>query len=532
MIFSHLRKIQLLSFVWVMSTEFGVNPKLGWSNSLGSEALQVDVKQALQKRLDFIFKDELLKNSKVGVEVYSLSRQERLYQLNTTDSMSPASAIKLLTAVVALKKLGPDYVYRTEVFTDGTVQGDTLKGNIYLKGGGDPSLVTERLYLLAAEIARSGFKKVTGSLVVDDWVYDQIRWDQARIPTQTDRPYNAPVGGVSFNYNTTTVYFRPGEKLGDPVRVFVEPDTGFIKVVNKSRTSARGSGNKLVGARTESKDSNTIVVTGTLGLGAPEQRSYFNVTDPVGYTGRALMMMLKERGITFEKEGVEHSQTPSVARKIATLESLPMREIVTLMNKFSNNFIADTLVKTLGKESRGAPGTMEKGIQVLQEESTRLNINTSGFKLVSGSGLTRENRITSSQFVSLLNASYMDFDILPELLASLPIAGKDGTLRSRMKGTRAMGRLRGKTGSIDGVSSLVGVVQSQAGELLAFSVILNDKSKNPGSMKPWQNYLGQALAEFNRKVPLHERPDSLPPQIESMDGEKIATPLPFSEEEN
>jgi D-alanyl-D-alanine carboxypeptidase/D-alanyl-D-alanine-endopeptidase (penicillin-binding protein 4) len=500
-----------------------------FANQTDSDS-KVDVKKALQKRLDFIFKDEALKSTQIGVEVYSLSQQERLYQLNSQSSLSPASAIKLLTAVVALKKLGPDYVYKTEVLIDGVINGNTLKGNMYIKGSGDPSLVTERLYLLVAEVARSGISRIDGQLIVDDWVFDQVRWDPARIPTQTDRPYNAPVGGVSFNYNTTTVHFRPGDKLGDPVKVFVEPDTGYVKIVNKAKTSGRGSGNKLVGSRSNGDGSNSITLTGTLGLGTSEQRSYFNITDPIVYTGRAFQMMLKERGITFLKNEVVHGQVPAIARKIASLDSLPMREIVTLMNKFSNNFIADVLVKTLGKEVKGSPGTMEKGIQVLTEESTRLNINTAGFKLVSGSGLTRENRMSSTQFVTLMNSSYMDFDVLPELLSSLPIAGKDGTLRSRMKSTSAMGRLRGKTGSIDGVSSLVGVVQSRGGELIAFSVLLNDRSKNPGSMKPWQNYLGQALGDFNRTVPLREVPDSIPAIMQPADSQERANPLESGEE--
>jgi D-alanyl-D-alanine carboxypeptidase/D-alanyl-D-alanine-endopeptidase (penicillin-binding protein 4) len=480
-------------------------------------SLNVNIKNALQKRLDFIFKDEALKKTKVGVEVFSLSRQERLYQLNAQDALSPASAVKLLTSVVALKKLGPDFVYKTEVFVDGVQTGDTLKGNLYFKGSGDPSLVTERLYLLVGDIARTGIKRITGSIIIDDWTFDQVRWDSARIPTQTDRPYNAPVGGVSFNYNSTTVYFRPGDKIGDPVRVFVTPDTSFIRVVNKSKTAARGVGNKLVAARSEGKDFNTLTVEGSLGLGAPEQRSFFNITDPVKYTGSALKMMLKERGISVDGTEIIHKEVPALARKIAVLDSLPMREIVTLMNKFSNNFIADTLIKTLGREVRGAPGTTEKGLQVVSDESTRLNINTTGFKVVSGSGLTRENRITATQFISLMNAAYMDFDVLPELLSSLPIAGKDGTLRSRMKGTSASGRLRAKTGSIDGVSALVGVVQSRGGELIAFSVVLNDKAKNPGALKPWQNYLAQALADFNRKVPLHEVPDALPATMDAAD---------------
>jgi D-alanyl-D-alanine carboxypeptidase/D-alanyl-D-alanine-endopeptidase (penicillin-binding protein 4) len=469
---------------------------------------------SLSKRLNFIFNDETLRKSNVGVAVYSLTKQEFLYERNSNKALSPASAIKVMTALTALKKLGPDFSFKTEIFTNGKKEGSTLKGDLIIKGGGDPSLVTETFFVLASNIARLGIKTISGNIIVDDWTFDQIKWDANRIPTETDRAYNAPVGGLSFNYNTTTLYFRPGPKVGDPVEVVVEPDTGYIKIRNSAKTSKRGGGNALVASREAGNGNDTIVVRGSLGQGVGEQRSYFNITSPVHYAAAAFQYLLGLKGVKIQGTKVIHDKVPPSATLLASLESYPLREIVTLMNKFSNNFIADTLVKTLGRELRGVPGTMEKGLAVLKEESTSIGVNEGGYKLVSGSGLTRENHVSASQFIRMLNSAYLEFDVLPELLSSFPIAGRDGTLRRRMKGTLAFGKLRGKTGTIDGVSSLVGVVQSKGGELLAFSVLMNDNTKTPGSMKPWQNYFGQALAEFNRQAPLSEKPTSLPSVME------------------
>jgi len=467
-------------------------------------------KDALTKRLSFIFRDEQLDKTQLGVEVYSLSRQESLFQLNADRPLSPASSIKLLTGLVALKKLGADFTYKTEVFTSAPISGGVLKGDLYLKGGGDPSLVTERMYLLVADIMRSEIKSITGNIIIDDWTFDQVQIDPNRIPTDSDRPYNAPVGGLSFNYNTTTVYFRPGDRVGNKARVYVEPDTGYVKVLNQGQTTSKTSTYDLVASRVKGKDGDVISVKGGIPHGLQEQRSYFNITSPQQYAGRALRSMLEERGVKIHGKEIKHQQVPPTARKIAELESLPLREIITLMNKFSNNFIAETLIKTLGREIKGLPGSTAHGLEVVREEATKLGVNTAGFKFVSGSGLTRDNRTSANQFIQLLNSAYLDFDVLPELLSSMPIAGRDGTLRSRLKGTSAYGRLRAKTGSIDGVSTLVGVVQSKGGELLGFSVLMNDKTKNPGSMRPWQNYFGQALADFNRKTPLTEKPSPLP----------------------
>jgi len=477
-------------------------------------------KEALTKRLNFIFKDDKLKNTKIGVEVYSITNQESLFQLNASTPLSPASAVKLLTGVVALKKLGPDYVFKTEIFSDGSIKNGVLNGNLYLVGSGDPSLVTERMYLLVNELLRNNIKKVTGAIFVDDWTFDQVAIDPNRISSDTDRAYNAPISGISFNYNTTTLYFRPGEGADKKPSVHVEPDTGYVKIQNQAKTSVRGTKYTLnawrIKATDKTRDSDTIALSGNMPAGMSEQWRHFSITDPAQYTGQALKWMLEQRGVQIAKSGVKKAKLPnSGVNRMASLDSLPLREIVNLMNKFSNNFIADALVKTLGREVKGAPGTTEKGLEVLLDEATKMNVNSAGFKVVSGSGLTRINRMSSNQFINLLNSAYLEFDVLPEILSSLPIAGKDGTLRSRMKGTAAYGRLRGKTGTIDGVSSLVGVVQSRGGELLAFSVLMNDGTKVPGSMRPWQNYFAQALAEFNRKSIMPEVPPALPDVLDA-----------------
>lgn len=482
------------------------------SHAFGASDKKADdiFREALVKRLTFIFKDEKLEKTHLGVEVYSLSQQESLFSINAGAPLSPASTIKLLTSFVALKRLGPDFTFKTEVYADGPIVNGVLKGNLYLKGGGDPSLVTERMFLLVNDVARNAFRQVTGTIFVDDSTFDEIKIDPNRLATDTDRAYNAPIGGLSFNYNTTTAYFRPGDNVGEKPRVYIEPDTGYIEVINKAKTGRRGSGYNLTASRIHGNHGDSLLVKGSIPLGMSEQKSHFNIVEPAFYAGQALRYLLGNRGIRVNGGEIKRQVVPLTARKIGELESLPMREIVTLMNKFSSNFIADALVKTLGREVRGAPGTMAKGLEVLREEATKVGVNTAGFNLVSGSGLTRDNRTSAAQFVSLLNAAYLDFDVLPELLASLPIAGKDGTLRNRMKGTSAYGRLRGKTGTIDGVSALVGIVQSKGGELLAFAVLMNDNSKAAGAMKPWQNYFGQALADFNRKTPLSEKPLPLP----------------------
>jgi D-alanyl-D-alanine carboxypeptidase/D-alanyl-D-alanine-endopeptidase (penicillin-binding protein 4) len=480
---------------------------------------QKDVfQEGLEKRLSFIFQDHDLKGMKVGVEVYSLSRQQSLFSMNKDVALSPASSIKTLTALVALKRLGPDFSFETEVYYDGKISNGVLQGDIFLKGGGDPHMVSERMYLLVTSLKRWGIQKITGSIIVDASTFDDIHMDENRIPTETDRAYNAPVSGLSFNYNTTTVYFRPAEKEGQEPSVFVDPDTGYIKIVNKAKTSGRGSKYTLVASRIKENDGDRILIQGHIPLGYPEQRSFFNITKPALYAGKAFRYFMEKEAISVGHAEILSKNISPTAKKLFGFKSLPLRDVVGLMNKYSNNFIAETLVKTLGREFKSAPGTMEKGLEVIREEATRIGINYGAFKLVSGSGLTRQNFLSAHQFVQLLNSAYLDFDVLPEFLSSLPIAGKDGTLSKRMKGTAAYAKLRAKTGTIDGVSSLVGIVQSKGGEMLAFAVLLNDpKQKNVMNFKRWENYFGQALASYNRKAILDEKPESLPDVLDVKD---------------
>lgn len=478
-------------------------PVWGLLATLGMARAQDDTtssyKSALDQRLGFILGDDSLKSVKISAEVYSLSEQQLLYSRNGNQVQTPASAVKLFTGYSALRTLGADFRYQTTIYAKGVFDKGTLSGDLYLQGGGDPSLVSERVHLLAEQFLRSGIKRVRGDLYVDASIFDNVLIDPKRIDTSTDRAYNASISGLSFNYNTTSVYFRPGTTVGAPAQVFVSPNTGYIGLTNKGVTAKPNTRYGLIASRVAAKDTDRVLVQGSIPFNFPEQVSYFNVNNPDIYAGYALKHYLEMLGVKIDGK-ILKGKTPEGLRKIAVIESVPLSEIVTLMNKFSNNFIADTLVKTMGVQFKGAPGSMDKGLEVMREEATKLGINSDGFKLVSGSGLTRDNLLSSHHFVEIIKKSFLTFEVLPELLTSLPIAGLDGTLRSRLKDTSAYGSLRAKTGTINGVASLAGVVQSKGGELLAFSLILDAGGATPPSLKVAQNRFAQALADFNRKV--------------------------------
>lgn len=164
--------------------------------------------EALKKRLAFIFKSEELKKTKLSVMVYSLSRQEELFSLDADKSLSPASTIKLLTAYVALKKLGTNFRFKTQFLSNGVIRDGVLQGDLIVRGGGDPTLDSKEIFSFVQELKRFGLNKINGNILVDDTVFDEIIYDPDRIENRSDRPYDAPVGGLNFNYNTAKIFIR------------------------------------------------------------------------------------------------------------------------------------------------------------------------------------------------------------------------------------------------------------------------------------------------------------------------------------
>ena len=197
--------------------------------------------------------------------------------------------------------------------------------------------------------------------------------------------------------------------------------------------------------------------------------------------------------------GVGGRAMPSEAKEILAFDSLPLWQIVWGMNKFSNNFVADQILKKLGAEVKGAPGTMQKGLDTLAEVLEEIGIPKKSYHFKDGSGLTRETKVTPRQITKVLMAAYKDFGTSPEFTASLGVAGEDGTVRNRFPSSGVQGLLRAKTGSLDGVTALAGYVPTADGELIAFAIMLNDSKIKFGRMTGLADQIAIALSKFSRK---------------------------------
>jgi D-alanyl-D-alanine carboxypeptidase/D-alanyl-D-alanine-endopeptidase (penicillin-binding protein 4) len=424
-----------------------------------------------------------LSKDKLGLAVTSPSGQ-LIFGLNETKSMTPASITKILTGAAALEEFPAGHQFETLLMSDASINGKTLDGSIYLKGGGDPSFVSEKMWFLVNELTRTGITQIKGDVVVDDSLFDKVRVDDDRDPNRVDRAYDAPVGAMSFNWNSVNVYIRPGRKIGDPAVVTIDPENSYITLRSRAVTAKTGGKPDLNVSRVspEAKSAkksggiDIIEVSGKIGVNNPEVVIYKSITQPDYWSGYNLVSFLAQRGIEVTGQ-VRTGVTPASAVMLAKAPSVPISQIVTDMMKFSNNYVAEMLTKNLARLKGSKPGTMKAGLEAVREFAKQHGIQSKDFNLVNASGLTLENRITASDMGRVLVNVQGKFQHFPEFLSSFPIAGVDGTLKNRFRGT-SRPPIRGKTGlmKVGGVSSLAGYAARSDGQILSFVFMYNNEN--------------------------------------------------------
>lgn len=395
-----------------------------------------------------------------------------LLEVNGSKVMIPASITKVATASAVLAQFPPGHKFKTQLLATGEVKNGVLKGPLYLKGGGDPSFVSENMWYLVNAFMRNKIKKIEGDLIVDDSLFDQVRYDISRQKERVDRAYDAPVGAMSFNWNSVNIFVRAGNK-GNEAEVFIDPENDYIRLVNKAKTVA-GSGNKLLADRVDDRkfSGDVIHVGGSIGQSLKEVVVFKNITQPDIWAGHNLKSFLAQRGVELTGS-VKNGVSPDKAEVLAESESKAIEQIVADMNKFSNNYVAEMLTKNLGVAKKAKGATLADGVLVINEHLKSLGVPGDQYVIESPSGLTRENKMSSYAMWKVLQHLRADFRVQPEFLTSLPIAGVDGTLKRRMKNSQAERWVRAKTGFLTNVVSLAGYAGLEDGRVVTFSFVYN-----------------------------------------------------------
>jgi D-alanyl-D-alanine carboxypeptidase/D-alanyl-D-alanine-endopeptidase (penicillin-binding protein 4) len=456
-------------------------------------AASPDAREALRKSVDQLLTQPPLSGTRASVAIVSLEDGTTIYTHDGDAALNPASNTKLITAAAALLRLGPEFRFSTDVLAERAPDKRGRVGTLFVRGRGDPSLTTERLVGMARDLFHRGVRSVA-DVVVDDSYFDGERWGPGWEQESSDKAYAAPVGALSLNHNTVAIYVRPGDRAGAPAKVELEPDVPGYFRLSAHVATVRTNGRRKIRPHTfELRDGTQVTVEGRLPAGGDPMVFYRRVTEPGLYFGQTLRTVLAQNGIRVTGR-VRRAIAPQTSYLIASYDSEELADIVRDMNKVSSNFIAEMLLKTLGAELRGAPGTWAKGIDVTQDLLAELGLARGSYQLRNGSGLNDTNRFSAHQMVTLLTAIWKRFPVAAEFVSSLGIAARDGTLRLRMEGTDAAGRLRAKTGTLDRVTALSGFVQSLGGERFAFSILVNDWAGRSSPVVSSIDRLGGLLA--------------------------------------
>jgi D-alanyl-D-alanine carboxypeptidase/D-alanyl-D-alanine-endopeptidase (penicillin-binding protein 4) len=479
---------------------FAAAPQAGRAEPAVSRAAAAQPWAAdLRAAMDAIVAKSALQGARTSIHVASVETGQTVYSHDADALLNPASNVKLFTVAAALARLGPEFRFETELWLDARPDGKPR--TLHVRGKGDPTLVTERLFVIAGELRRRGVDRIRDVVLDESW-FDGERQGPGYDQEIGDRSYLAPTGALSLNFNAVAIRVAPGARARERAVVSVEPESEFMELVNRATTTRAGSQRRLKVTSTLVNGRQRITVEGRLPVRGREQTVYRRVEDPGAYFGHTLERILAMRGVKV-MGSVRRGPVPAGAHLLHVSESEALGDVVRRLNKSSNNFMAEQLVKSLGAQVKGAPGTWPSGISVIEEFLAEAGIGRGTYVMKNGSGLNDANRFSARQTVTLLRAMWGRFPLMAEFLASLPVAGRDGTIRWRMDGSDAHGMLRAKTGTLESVTSLSGYVETASRERLAFAILVNDPPRRRSAIRA-VDALGSALAGAGRPAKLDE----------------------------
>ena len=392
--------------------------------------------------------------------------------------VNPASVMKLVTTYAGLELLGPAYTWPTPVFVDGSIKDGVLTGNLVIQGKGDPKLVLERLWLLLRRVQGLGIKTITGDIVLDRSAFAVAPQNPAEFDGEPLRPYNAAPDALLINFKSVVMTFVPNPGAGmaavsfDPPLANVQMQGAVPLLAGKTATTLAECGDYRAALQADFSDPFRISFKGSYPAGCGEKVWPVAYADPSSYAERAIAGLWADMGGKLGGR-VRDGRAPANARPVFEAASPALAEVIRDINKYSNNVMAQQLFLSLSLASGSppVPASLDASRSVVQawwrERFGALDVPV----LDNGSGLSRQERITPQALARMLQTAYAS-GAMPELMASLPITGVDGTLR-RSKSRVSQGWAHLKTGSLRDAAALAGYVHTPSGRRLVVVSIIN-----------------------------------------------------------
>ena len=462
--------------------------------------------------------DPDLRNASLGICVLDVETGKTVFEHNAHASLKPASTLKVVTTATALGVLGEDFQFETLLQYDGSIDAEgTLNGNLYIKGGGDPTLGFMRDYdndtyeqLLDKwlnAIKAEGIKKITGAVIGDPSIFESSLVPQKWIWEDIGNYYGAGASGLNLHENQYNIQFQPAASVGGETKVvYITPPMDGIEFINEVKTGKKGSGDQAIVYA--SPYTERIFIRGTVPVGK-KFGIKGSIPDPAYFAAQSLNRILEKNSIdivgcpsTLAKYNSSHSEQSIGDNRtnFHTTLSPPLDEIVFYANKKSINLYCEAMLKMIGYKLYGAGyGTTEWGVQGVEAYWKNRGVNLNGFYMNDGSGLSPDNAVSTYHLASILREAYEEEsykDSFDESLSFAGVSGDKGSLRGQLVGTKAQGNLRAKSGYISRVRSYSGYVMDECGHLLSFSVIVNNYNCGNSAMRVKLMEVLKSLAEM------------------------------------
>ncbi len=461
----------------------------------------------LRNQLDDIFNDNNFAGAFWGVYVKSLKTGEVIYKRNTDKLFITGSTIKLFTTAAGLLLLGEDYKYKTRIYADGDIFKGTLYGNLIIQGSGDPTIsnrfipgnIDTIFNAWCDSLKIKGITKITGNLLGDDNAFDDKGYGTGWMKDYEYSWFSAPAGALSFNNNLINIYIKPTSN-DLPASLTIEPRLNNTYFLNKVVTVNNNDKNDIQIIKNRKND--VVTIKGTISQNQNLITEYLTVDDPTEYFISVFENILKKNNIELQGYAIDadreaHEIDYSETKKLFEHKSVPLKEIIKEINKNSNNFYAEQLLRTIGYEINSF-GTIENGVKAYRKLFEKMGINLDNMLISDGSGLSRLNLVTPKQIVNLLYYMYHN-SMYKSFYNSLPIAGRDGTLQNRLKNTIAENNVRAKPGLLNGVSAISGYLTTNEGEPIVFSIVVNNFLVPSSLAQYLQDLAIIRLINFSRK---------------------------------
>ncbi len=454
----------------------------------------------LQNAMDALAKDEVLKHGAFSMTAIDVETGRVLATHAPNKSLIPASSLKVITTATALELLGKDFQFETQLQYDGTIRNGILDGNIYIKGFGDPTLGSDQMeeatslkslmQTWVAAIQQQGIRQINGFIIGDGSYFEDVRagksWNWADIGNY----YASGAWGLNIHENLYYLDFAQTAKLGATPKVAgtrpLIPNLEFVNEL-KSAGSKTGDNAYIYGG----PYAYTRSIRGTIPVGSGTFTIKGSMPDPAFQAAYELYCALENVGMRASKGASTQLalQKNSQRKTFHTHRSPDLAMLIKRANHKSVNIYCEALLRILGKK-HGKNGSMEAGVEVVEQHWEKRGLDMSGFFMEDGSGLSPRNGVTSYQFAQLLRLVQRNSAVSDVFWESLPIGGRTGTVRYMFRNTIADGRIRLKSGSINRVRSYSGIAKSKAGRLIAFSIIANNYTCSSSTIrKKMQNVM-------------------------------------------